>query len=47
MGNDNRCPNFINEPFLKTFYRKRKKKQLTFLRVFNIFHKNGIKTFQK
>ena len=27
MGNDNICPNFINEPFLRTFYRKGKEKK--------------------
>ena len=45
MGNDNICPNFINEPFLRTFYRGKKK--LTFLTIFNIFYKIDIKTFQK
>ena len=37
---------FVNESFLETFYEIRKKK-LTFLTIFYVFHESDIKTFLK
>ena len=37
----------FNNSFLKSFYRKRKKKTINILTVFFIFYKSSIKTFLK
>jgi len=47
MGKVNGCPHGIGlEDIFRNFYRKRKK-QLTFLTAFYIFHDSGIKTSLK
>ena len=37
----------VNNPFKKSFYKKRKKKVINVLTVFSIFYENGIKIFLK